>query len=217
MGNETRTIHDQYGRPVETIYPDGSTATMTYDRYGDVISKTAQLGQSTAYQYNSYGDLTAVILPPVTNPTTGTLVHPEYSYTYDAYGDQTSITDPNGGVTRFTYDQFGNETSRTLPLGQTETFEYNNLGQQIEHIDFQGDITDSVFSDAGFLTELDSYSAGQRPGVDQPTQTTTYQYDALGNETQSTAADGTTTSTYNAEGELTDASHPKGSSTTNTT
>ena len=68
------------------------------------------MGQTTEYQYDNENQLIGVTLPAVTNPATGQLTNPTYEYGYDANGNQTSLTDPNGGVTTFTYDAQGNAT-----------------------------------------------------------------------------------------------------------
>ena len=143
----TQYQYDQFGNLLETIYPDGSTTTATYDSNGNQTLTTDQMGQTTQYQYDSENDLAAVVMPAVTNPATGQLVNPTYQYGYDGNGNQTSITDPNGGVTTFTFDSQGNELSRTLPLGQTEAFGYDDQNRQVSHTDFEGDLVDSVFSE----------------------------------------------------------------------
>ena len=74
------------------------------------ISTTDQMGQTTEYHYDNENRIIGVTLPAVANPATGHATNPTYEYGYDANGNQTSLTDPNGGVTTFTYDAQGSAT-----------------------------------------------------------------------------------------------------------
>jgi RHS repeat-associated protein len=208
---ETDYQYDQFGNVVKTTYADGSFTLATYDGFGNKLSSTDQRGQTTQYQYDGENRLTAAILPQVPDPNNdGQLTTPTYQYGYDVNGNQTSITDPNGGQTTFTYDPQGNELSRTLPLGQTETFGYDTQGRQTTHTDFQGDVIDSVFSNAGMLDEILYFSPGEDPNTDPPAQTTTYEYDAFGHTGEETDSSGATVNTYNSQGQLTQVSSPEG-------
>ena len=84
-------------------------------------SKTS-LGWLNSYEYDSTGTLTAVVLPEVLDPETGTRVRPryEYEYEYDQYGNLALIRDAKGRETALTHDEHRRRLTRTLPLGQTQ-------------------------------------------------------------------------------------------------
>ncbi len=217
----TQYEYDQFGNLVKTIYPDDSSMSAAYDSYGNRTSSTDQMGQTTQYQYDDENRLIGVILPAVTNPATNQRANPTYQYGYDANGNQTSLTDPNGGMTTFTYDAQGNELSRTLPLGQTESFQYDDQNRQTLAFSFEGNVTQSVYDpNTGNLAQTLLYPsiAAYDNGQGTPSETINYTYDAFGNqvEAQDTVGSGssgvtsTTTTTYDSRANVLSVTSPQG-------
>lgn len=171
-----------------------------------------------------------MILPEVENPAdTQQMVRPRYEYEYDAQGNRTVIRDnvvqigstvyyDHDGIagndvreTLFTYDDFGNQLTRELPMGQTESFEYDEETLRlILHTDFEGNITESVYSDFGFLDELRYYAPGSDPDIDSPDETVDYSYNSLDQRSQISDARGDTDYTYDEYDRLAQIDTPEG-------
>ena len=216
----TQYQYDQFGNLVKTIYPDGSSTGTAYDSFGNKTCTTDQLGQTTQYEYDNENRLISVILPAVTNPATGQPTNPTYQYSYDAQGRQTSIADPNGGVTTFSYDSQGNELSRTLPLGRrkrcsmTARIARRLLSRSRATSPSRSTIRTPAISRKRSYPSLSAYDNGQGT----PSETISYTYDAFGNvvETQDTVGSGssavtsTTTTTYDSQGNVLSVTSPQG-------
>jgi RHS repeat-associated protein len=186
-GNQTVTRFDALNRPLEAIQQSGDATPV-------VISD-----QTTGY--DEAGDVISVVVDPSGK-------HLVTSTTYDGAGRKKNVIappadpnaaapDPNGAsnVTTYTYDAGSNitDTQVTNPrvsttgnlVGET-TVSYDALGrahQKVEQAQVQ---------------------------VAEPTvaQTTTFQYDADGRATQTTDANGTTSTGYDAVGRVIGVLHP---------
>jgi RHS repeat-associated protein len=218
---ETDYQYDPFGNVVKTTYPDASTTSATYDSFGNELTSTDQMGQTTTYQYDAENRLTAVILPAVTDPSTGQVVHPTYQYGYDASGNQTSITAPNGGQTTFTYDANGNLLSTTLPLGQAQSTQYDSQGRPVLAVSYEGIVTQSVYDpQTGNLAQTLLYpdSAAYNDGQGMPSETIGYKYDAFGRQVEvddtvgsgADAVTSTTTTGYDPQGNVLSVTSPQG-------
>ncbi len=196
-GAETRFAYDALGRTVRTILPTGAEQSVVFDKLGRRIAETDADGNTRNFEYDVYGRLTAVVLPPVTDPETGDAVRPRYEYEYDAYGRLRSVTDPKGRITRFTADSRGRRTSRTLPMGQTENSHYDRFGRLAYRFDFKGQLTHYVYDALGriqrkqffsaatlaglaFPNPLTGAAAEDMPALPAPDKEISYTYDALG-------------------------------------
>ncbi|MFC0437396.1 LamG-like jellyroll fold domain-containing protein [Kutzneria buriramensis] len=212
-----------------TYYPDDTTKTLTPDARNDVML-TVRDGRSssatdntylTSYSYDANGNRTGVTTPPVPgfpNGRTTTIAYAnglptvttspggaKNTITYAAGGDVQQTQNAEGLVTKFTYDGLGRvatktEVSDSYPNGLVTSYGYD--GQ--DHVTTQ---TDPVVTDR--ITGA-THNA-----------TTTSVYDADGNITSQTVADGTggdasrtSTSTYNTLGELASSTDASGNTTT---
>ncbi|MFO1323087.1 MAG: RHS repeat-associated core domain-containing protein [Burkholderiales bacterium] len=159
-GLTTRTEYDGARNPLKITYPDGATVVATYNSvFSNVLSRTDEAGVTTNYQYDGKGNLLtmteAVGLPeqrittytydqygqPITATRKGAAANADasFSYAYDALGNVTTITDPEGGVTRLdAYDAIGNVLDETNARGIRTTYTYNAAGWLLNQTDAAG-------------------------------------------------------------------------------
>ncbi|MCA9039981.1 MAG: RHS repeat-associated core domain-containing protein, partial [Planctomycetaceae bacterium] len=190
---------------------DDVTTSVTYDVYGNVLTRTGAVGLTTTYEYDSAGRLTKVTLPTVADPQNGgTLTAPVYEYGFDDYGNMDSITDPLDRVTNFTFGDFFNQTERTLPVVGSEYLEYDDALRPYRSTSFEGNVVDSIFTEEGFLAELQYHDPGSDPDVDSPDESVSYTYDEFDRVVQIDSSVGTTTYSYNDDGLITQISSPEG-------
>ena len=229
LGREMAYTYDSFGNVVTTVYDDASSTSATYGDYGRLVSETNAMGLTKNYEYDAQGRLTAVILPEVTHPDTGVTVRPRYEYDYDDRGNRTVIRDNvveiNGVVTYdhdgvagddvretiFTYDDFGNELSRTLPMGEQELFEYDAVTHRLaRHTSFEGNVTDRVYGDFGFLDELRYWDSLSDPDLDPANEVVDFAYDAFDRKSTTTDARGNTNFAYDDYNRITQIDSPEG-------
>ena len=241
LGRITAFTYDGSHQMLTLTDPRGGVVTNTYDSQGRVLTQTDPAGLKTTYTYtgdnfSSLGGTTTVTDPHGSTETkqyadgfltritkgVGSSSPAVTTYTYDpsSFG-VTSITDPNGNVTRHTYDSVGHVLSTTDPLNRTSTYTYNSLGELTSSTSPKGEITTKSYdSNGNLLTVTDplggvttySYSdpvhAGDVTSVSDPTgASTSYTYDLHGDEvsksvTQAGGTVDTSTSAYDADGEL---------------
>ncbi len=189
-------LYDDEGRLSEVT--DGTGALIvkyTYDPAGDVVRKDNGNGTFTAYGLDADGNVLTIV-----NHGADGSVNSEYDYTYDSLGhvltmttagqttvygydkagQLTSVMLPGGGSISYQYDAAGNRTGEidngvTTAYTTSELNEYSSIGGTAQTYDADGALTASV---NGTYT----YDAQHRlVGVTTPTDTWTYEYDALGN------------------------------------
>jgi fibro-slime domain-containing protein/RHS repeat-associated protein len=177
LDHETHTIYDDAGRPIKTLFHDGSYTLTAYDQRGRKIAETDQLNRTTDYEYDRFGNLTAVVLPEIVGyegvGLTPTLARPRYEYSYDDYGNLVRVRDTLTHDNVYAYDELGRRVSHTLPLGQVETWRYNTLGQQDRHVDFTGTVEKLVYDTLGRLQTQTWHASETGPAL----ATVTYSYD----------------------------------------
>ncbi len=98
-----------------------------------------------------------------------------------------SVTDPNNHTTSFTYNEIGQVLSATNPLGQIRRNTY----------DFNRNLK-TVTNRRGLVTTYNYDAANQLTSIVTPEDTTTLQYDDLGNLTLAQDADSKLAMTYDA-------------------
>jgi len=151
QGHVTRKEYDEWDNLTQVIYPDGTFVATEYEhKFNKAIKQTDENGKVTEYEYDDAGYLTRKI------EAVGTAFErvTEYTYdadgnllttkrladantaealtvmTYDLSGNLTSITDPEGGVTRFTgHDAMGNVLTKEDARGKEWTYEYDAAGR----------------------------------------------------------------------------------------
>lgn len=201
------------GDPTSVSAPDGTT-TIT-DPAGGVTVDTYEYGVRTS-ETQGFGTPQAATTWWTYDPTTAAV---------------TSETDPNGGTTTYTVDASGNVLSTTDPLGRTTSATYNSFNEPLTKTDGNGVTTTYTYDANGNLltvstpllntqgttiatqTTTDCYygetSCGAPAGpageiystTDPDGYTTTYTYDAYGDQTSSTNPVGDVTTTcYSADG-----------------
>ncbi|MGF6696601.1 YD repeat-containing protein [Paraburkholderia sp. MM5496-R1] len=191
--NITQISYDVLNRAVRVVSPTASIVLTEYDAFGDAVKVTQDTKAVTRMEYDRLGHLVR---------STDAEGYGEI-YAYDAFGNRTGYTNKVGGQFSYTYDRRGLMLSETLPVtsgGQAvvNTFEYDARGNRIATIEAQGlkeervtrygyDLLDRQIT----LTGVSVYQAGF------PASTTeTRVYDAQGNLTSITDANGHTTTLY---------------------
>jgi RHS repeat-associated protein len=181
----------------------GSTrvsTSMTYDAAGNLLTKSSAL-------LDASGATTAT--------ATTTYHHDDPAHP----GDVTSVTDPNNNTTVNTYDTYGDLSSTTDAAGDKTSYGYNtSRGLRTSMVSPKGNVTGG---NPGAFTTTYAYDAYGRPTTTRdplwnsanPTQhQTVWHYDADGNLDSSTDGDDHTTSySYDAAGEQTAVHRPDGS------
>lgn len=119
-------------------------------------------------------------------------------YEYDSVGNLTKQTDANGNVTENSYDSLGRKVKTVNALGQSEEFTYDAKGNIVSSTDFGGKIT--TFT----------YDKNDRMISKKTADTTyTYSYSADGRLLSARDKLGTTTFTYDQNG-LSKVTYPNG-------
>ena len=192
---------DNAGRPITSTNPAGRRSSVTRDVRGLVTEVIDPVGNVTTIEYSPEGWVTKVVNPDGS----------ERSGTYDGEGNLTqtinetgaktttrytvfdkvsSVTLPNGGVTRYTYNTQMEPITVTNADGHTWQLSYDLDGSIVHEVDYNGLVTQShttpdklrldVTTGAGTMTTLfDPYGRMTETRDDQG-NATAYRWDALG-------------------------------------
>ncbi|MFF0726046.1 DUF6531 domain-containing protein [Streptomyces sp. NPDC004134] len=204
-GKSTTTDYDALGRIKSVSAPDSGVTRYTYDTAGNTATRVDANEQTTTYGYDKIGQLTSATDP--LNRTT--------SYKYDPDGNRNEVTNARGTTTTISHDALGRPTvtdysdaTPDVTVGYdatgnrlqvkdgsgTRTFTYNPL-QQLKTVSVPG-------LSSGFTYGYNG--VGQLVKRTPPSgNTTTYTYDANGNQDTATTAGATTTYRYDAAANLT--------------
>ncbi|QDV86444.1 tRNA nuclease WapA precursor [Stieleria magnilauensis] len=201
LGNVTRFEYDDAGRPLQTFFVYSSSTKSVFDDAGRLTRRIDQAGRGTEYEYDAAGRLTAVILPEVDDPITGTRVRPRTEYEYDELGNLVVQRDARGRETLFEYDGQGRRTATVLPLGQRSTTTYDAVGNAISTTDFNGDTIGFEYDARDRLAMKDL--PGTFPDV-------AYSYTMTSQLATVTDGRGSTTYSYDAQDRLISRTDPDG-------
>jgi large repetitive protein len=210
LGRTTRFTYDALDRPLETIFPDNTTAKKAYDPMNNVIAAIDQSGKQIRYEYDPLNRLTGVIDP----------LNQRTSYAFDEAGNLVRQTDANNRITRYEYDGLKRRTATIDPLGDRAEMVYDKVGNLTSMKDFNGSsivydydsnrlLVSKRFAD-GTATSF-TYTPSGKPKTETDARgTTSYTYDANDLLTSRTEPDGKVVSyTYN-NGTITSVTTPTG-------
>ncbi len=198
-------------------YADGSQSLFEYDSQGRLISQSLNGGaEAITYSYDSTGGVTitdanGAVTKQFLNDRgqIARVIDPlnrTLNYRYDSDGNLTQIVAPGDSISSFNYDSEGNLLSSSDPLGHRVDFTYEPNFDQLA----------TVRDQKGNLT---SYSYDAKGNLTQLTyadgSSETFGYDSKGNLTVSANRRGQTiTYTYDAKFQLISKEYPDGSSAT---
>jgi len=179
-------------------------AAITYNANGKIATLTYPAGFVISYEYNNDGQLTVI-------KKDGTAIA---SYAYDSAGRLFTRTLSSGVVTTYTYDAANRLASITVSNGSTvlwaERYGYNAAGERIYTLQGStGTVGDSYWFDSASQLRVVKYGSSDAtlPYASQTSQSTAeWQYDAVGNRTETTDASGTTTYVANTTNQYTSVS-----------
>ncbi len=185
-------IYDDSGNLLSITDPNGNAATFTYDEAGRLLSESKD-GQTVTYEYDESGNLKKTTYPwggarEITYDDQGrklTDKDPEgnvVSYTYDENGKLKTYSDALGNVTTNEYDDYGRLTKVTDPAGNAREFTLDEKGRPVSVKNRNGVVQTLTYNYQGSATEITTGSFTQK-----------FEYDANGNRTAHTDADGNTT------------------------
>ncbi|MCA9262200.1 MAG: hypothetical protein KDA60_00065, partial [Planctomycetales bacterium] len=179
--------------------------TFTYDpTFSQLTSITDELGRQTLLDIDPANGNTLAITEVVgqLDSTSGETDDIVTRFTYTTEGLVDTTIDPLGRVTDYDYDLFGRLTAMTFAVGTadeaTQQFEYDAAGNTTAIVDENGNRTEFTY-DA--LNRLLSITEADPDGDAGPLSSpvTTFEYDANGNVTRTTDAEGHETfTTYDA-------------------
>lgn len=227
--------YDRCGRLLSRRTPGQGVARYGYDKAGRLAFSQDTWHGTRRFKYNVAGELTGTVngvggqtrfeydtrgrLARITDPTGGVTTR-----TYTVTDQVDSLTDPLGRATTATYDPAGRQLSQTDPEGHTTTWTYDAAGQEAS-TSVDGTLLASIdrdllrrrvvvtdYSGADGLAlehELGFDRRGLLVSRTRGNQGLSWKYDADGNRTAFTDADGTTT-TYarDAAGRVTAVGNP---------
>jgi RHS repeat-associated protein len=196
-------VYDNLDRPTQLSTPDGNV-NLGYDAVGNLLTANKYNGSSLGLNYDALNRVTQVVQTLPNNfPVT-------IRYTYDASGNRASMTTPWGSTT-YAYDTLNHLTSITNPRGEIVTFTYDATGRRTKMTYPNGITTTYVYDAAGKATQI----LAQRASDQNTIAFNNYAYDANGNRTGYTDAEGAHALTYDHLNRLTSATHPATSSLPN--
>ena len=225
LGQSTLYAYDLWGRPTQTTNFLGKKTTMRYSFDGGIFKNITE-NEEGAYSAESYNTL-GWLLEKESNDAFNN--HYAVSYEYDGIGQLMSVSAPHpiGGasqkVKRTEYDVYGRPTTITSPEGKITRFTYDKLkttaddGQQqivstrdaqgniVEHQDTGGTVRYTYFANGslktadygGAIQKITQDGWGRKTSLTDPSAGRyTYQYDTWGNLTEETTPKGKTTFSY---------------------
>ena len=211
--------YDNVGNRISAANAEG-THTWEYDNRDRLIRETKPNGDEIEYAYDSAGNRTTVTTTVNTNGggTTSRTETYEYdvlnrlarvidehnnitTYTYDAVGNRETMTFPNGNVTTYTYDQRNRLTAMSTANPSATLLERYNYtlhptGRRTHIDELDGRRSQYQYDDLYRMTSetiTDSQNGNHQAD---------YQYDAVGNRTQSIINGVTTAYTYDVNDQL---------------
>ncbi len=207
LGAVTQWEYDAEGRVTAFREGDGNSGRIAYDENGNIISQTESGGKTTAYTYDENNRLLSQ------NCNDGTSL----TYTYGENNQPVSITSGNGATVRYEYNENGQVTKETVEgLGET-AYEYSG-GLITQITDSNGNVSKCLYDSIGNVVQcingkgiVTDYEIATNGKVLKETVTladgskavTSYAYDAYGNQTGKTDANGNTTAyTYDRNDRL---------------
>ena len=198
-GNETVYTYDKSNR-METVAADDKTTTYRYDDNGNRVSLSYEGGVTETYTYDKNNRL----LSQKNKKPDGTVLS-TFAYTYDKVGRQSSKTD-SYGTTEYIYDAAGRVVQVDAP-GKTTIFGYDRAGNRQSLMETYTSAQPSGYIDPGTSQEVSYmiknseylYDASDEllklvetlfdaSGRQVIQKTTSYLYDANGNELRSQAS-----------------------------
>ncbi|HEX7339316.1 MAG TPA: hypothetical protein VF271_05210, partial [Rhodanobacteraceae bacterium] len=198
LGRTTRYQYDALGRLIRTTYADGSYTATTWDKLDKAAVRNRD-GQVTHYTYDAMRHRTSAtdalgnttqwayypngLLKSVTDPE-GHVT----TYQRDIEGRVTAVVDANGNTTATAYDSADRRTRITNALGQTTAVAYDKMDRPVRVTDANQVDTDSTYTARGWLASVAIHADAATTAA-----TTTFAYDAHGDRTAVTDADGVTT------------------------
>ena len=212
---------DNAGRPIASTDPAGRRSSVTRDVRGLVTEVIDPVGDVTTIEYSPEGWVTKVMNPDGswrsgTYDGEGNLIEAmnEAGATtttrYTVFDKVSSVTLPNGGVTRYTYNTQMEPVAVTNADGHTWQLSYDLDGSIIKEIDYNGLVTQShttpdgqrldTTTGAGTVTTMFDPYGRMTETLDDQGNTTTYQRDALGKITKVTNRWCTTDYSYDEYG-----------------
>ncbi len=204
--------YDSVGSLISSTDAEGNTTTYTHDSAGRVISTTKPRGNEPGadpgehtwiYTYDENGNQTSVQNPvsyagtsfdALNRPVAVATWSGSTATSYDGAGNVLAVTDPRGMVTTSTYDDTGRVVSHALPGEDPTLYAYDGDGLRTSATSPSGiSVTTWTYTGDGQLkTQVDPL--GNAPGGTPANYTTTFGYDAAGNQSSVTNQLGRTTS-----------------------
>ena len=187
------------------------TTSYTYNSSGEMLTQTDPVGIVTQHTYDSQGDVLSTTQNYQSGGSTNSSTNVTTSTTYDVLGQKLTITNALGFVTQYTYDVMGNllkEVDNYVSGGQTDqqtnvttSYGIDALNRVATVTDPRGYVTKTVYdADGRPIQAIRNYVSGS--GSTATTNvTSTTAYNAAGDATLSTDANGnTTTTSYDLDG-----------------
>src|SRR6185436_6245572 len=178
LGHVTTNTYDLLGRKTQMQDPNMGTWTYAYDAAGGLIRQTDAKGQTLEFTYDALGRMVRKRYPSL-QEITWTFDDPAVAY---SKGRLTRVVDLVTD-TRFTYDALGRVTqTRRLLDGVTYTMTqtYDALGRVTSQTFPDSEMVTFAFNEAGWLQAVPGYVSS-------------ITYNALGQQTGLTYANGITT------------------------
>jgi len=192
--------YDAVGNRIEATNRAALKEFWSYDNRNRVINNTKTTGDQLDYGYDSVGNRTQLTITP--SGGVGEVI----DYSFDVLNRLDSVSDALSQVTTYSYDDVGNRASVTYPNGNTTSYSYDSLnrlihmgtvdslsnvltdyqytldasGHRTQIIEAGGRTSDYIYDELYRLTTEDITDAVNG------NHSASYQYDAVGNRTQST-------------------------------
>lgn len=189
--DSTNQLVATIGKQARADGSNGDVSTRTsYDGAGRVRFVQDEMSRETELIYDVYGRLQETRLPNPDDESAND--RSTTTREYDAVGNVIALIDPNGHRAEFAYDLRDRRTASIDALGNVTRTLYDAVGQVVGTIDALGQAIFASYDDRGRL-KLQSLADPDGAGPLAAPQTS-YEYDAAGNISSMTSANGYRTS-----------------------